>query len=154
MKLVNPVKKSEYRVHNIRDCLKFMNIEQLEGFIKASFKEFHNYENKLCMGYIEPGYGWKGKQQWLNSDTDLKELYSTYKEQKNNILLWCHLPSVEKSRKRSGAKQSIDEPQSKRAKAAKSNEEKTTEAKKIFQTLSEKHESGYTPEQLHAWAHY
>ena len=102
------------------------------------------------MGYIEPAHGWEGKQQWLNSDTNL---YSTHKEQEKNIRLWCHLPSIEKPRKRSRAKLSIDEPPSKRAQSAKSNDEKTAEAKKIFQTLPEKHESAYMPEQLHAWAH-
>jgi hypothetical protein len=67
------------------------------------------------MGYIEPGHGWRGKQQWLNSDTDMNELYSTYEEKKKDILLWCHLPSIEKSKKRCRAKPSTDEPASKRA---------------------------------------
>ena len=58
-----------------------------------------------------------------------------------------------KSRKRSRSKQSADEPASKREQSIKTNCEKTTEAKKMFQTLTEKYENRYTPEQLHAWAH-
>ena len=149
IKLVNPAKKSEYRVHNVRDCSKFVNKEQLEGFVKLTFKEYQ----LLCMGYVEPGHGWKGKQRWLNSDNDIVELYRTYQEKTKDILLWCHLPSTQKSRKRSAKqKPSSDEPQSKRSQSI-INDEKTSEANKIFKSLSEKHESRYTPEQLHAWAH-
>ena len=104
------------------------------------------------MGYIEPGHGWKGKQRWLNTDTDLEELYMTYKEKKKYVLLLCHLPS-EKTRKKSATNQATNEPQSKRSQAILSNDEKTTEANKVFKDLSEKHESRYTPEQLHAWAY-
>ena len=116
IKLVNPAKKSEYRVHNVRDCSKFVNMEQLEGFVKSTFKEYQNYDSVLCMGYVEPGHGWKGKQQWVNSDNDVVELYRTYQEKTKDILLWCHLPSTQKSRKRSAKqKPSSDEPQSKRS---------------------------------------
>lgn len=37
IKLVNPSKKSDYRVYNVRDCAKYKRIEQLEGFIKITF---------------------------------------------------------------------------------------------------------------------
>ena len=87
-------------------------------------------------------------------DTLIVELYRTYQEKTKDILLWCHLPSTQKSRKRSAKhKRSSDEPQSKRSQSIKINDEKTSEANKIFKSLSEKHESRYTPEQLHAWAH-
>ena len=31
----------------------------------------------MCRLFV-PGHGWKGKQQWINADEDLGELYSTY----------------------------------------------------------------------------
>ena len=55
------------------------------------------------VGYIRPGHGWKGKQELIDSNDDLQEMYSVYGNKKD-ILLWCHLISngsgSEKSRKR------------------------------------------------------
>ena len=42
----------------------------------------------LDIGYIEPGYGIKGKQMWLVEDTDLSEMYTCFKT-KHDIILWC-----------------------------------------------------------------
>ena len=39
-------------------------------------------------GYIEPGHGARGKQRWLTSADDLKDMYSTH-QGKKEILLWC-----------------------------------------------------------------
>lgn len=37
------------------------------------------------LGYLEPGHGVKGKQRWLSSPADLKDMYKS----KDKILLWC-----------------------------------------------------------------
>ena len=53
---------------------------------------------------LELGHGEKGKQQWLDTDGDLKQMYETHQRRKE-ILLWCHSkslsPTEQKSRKRS-----------------------------------------------------
>ena len=37
--------------------------------------------------YIEPGHGLRGKQRWLNSDEDLREMYVKFRGKE--ITLWC-----------------------------------------------------------------
>lgn len=101
----------------------------------------------MCVGYIEPGHGWKGKQQWINANEDLGEMYSTYSNVEKNVLLWCYLPIKTVPRK-----PSANEPARKRAKHAQNNDDKASEASKVFETLEEKHNGKYKPEQLHAWA--
>ena len=148
---MNRYKKSEYRIHNLRDEAKFEKMENLQVFIKTKFKVFADH-NDLCIGYVEPGHGWKGKYLWLNNDEDIKELYSVCGMLKN-ILLWCYLPNHDnkKKRKLESSKESM-EPKNKRDKCLSSNTSKADEAKDIHQVLLDKHEKKYTPEQLHAWA--
>ena len=65
----------------------------MEMFLKAEFDELEGYDdNNLCFGYVEPGHGWKGKQVWLNTNDDLRELYSLCGKLKN-LLIWCYLPA-------------------------------------------------------------
>lgn len=102
-------------------------------------------------GYIEPGHGWKGKQLWINHDKDLDEMYTLYAAKKA-VLLWCYLPGNDKKSKRSQAPSSGEAPASKRAKCAQANDDKISKARKVFETLLEKHSAWYKSEQLHAWA--
>lgn len=147
VKLVNRSKKSEYRIHNIRDGVKFTDMENLQGFIRTRFKEFTGCD-ELCIGYVEPGHGWKGKQMWLNSDEDIKDLYVVCSKARH-ILLWCYLPT-EKKRKRK--LEFSEEKENKRARCLSSNRSKIDETNDTFQDLITKHNHKYTPEQLHAWA--
>lgn len=146
IKIVNPSKKSDFRVYNIRDIPKFVGVGELESLIKKRFEEFSDYEGTLCMGFVQPGHGWKGKQHWINDEADLEDMYSLSK--KNNIMIWCHQKSQKRSRSSS---KSTEEPATKRAKCIESNEAKITDAKKTYEILVKKHKI-YTPEQLHAWA--
>ena len=118
VKVMNAAKRSEYRIYNIRNGIEFFTIESLEQFIKLKFKEFRQCE-EMCVGYIVPGHGWKGKQQWINADEDLEELYSTYSNKDMSIMLWCYLPTKTVARKSSAS-----EPPSKRAKCVHNNNEK------------------------------
>lgn len=145
IKLMNAEKKSDFRIYNIRDGILFDSVASLSEFLKEKFEEFKESDGKLCVGYIEPGHGWKGKQQWINTDDDVKELYSIYRKKKN-MLLWCYLA---KSKKKFSDN---DQPASKRAKCLQNNEEKSAEANKVLEDLKKKHGGNYRPEQLHAWA--
>ena len=62
-----------------------------------------------AVGYISPGHGMKGKQNSIDVDDDLTEMYIEY-ESKREVLLWCFatidensvtIPETQKSRKRS-----------------------------------------------------
>lgn len=150
IKLVNPAKKYDYRIYKIRDSVKFESVNLLEQFIKDKFKEFREC-NSMCIGYIEPGHGWKGKQRWINTDEDVNELYSVYHNTAKEILLWCHLPSKESPKKRKKS-DSSSEPANKRARCVKNNDMKISGANEVFETLKKKHDQRYKPEQLHAWA--
>lgn len=91
------------------------SMKALQDFIKVNFKEFQEDDNNMRVGYVEPGHGWKGKQQWINTDKDLSELYSIYNDVKKYILLWCYLPTNKKR------KSATSEPASKRARCAQIN---------------------------------
>ena len=147
VKLLNRSKKSEYRIHNIRQGVKFTDMENLQGFIRTRFEEFTEFDD-ICVGYIEPGHGWKGKQMWINSDEDITDLYVVCSKVKH-ILLWCYLPT---EKKRKHKMEFHEEKQNKRARCLTSNSNKIDETKDIFQDLINTHNHKYSPEQLHAWA--
>ena len=149
VKLVNRSKKSEFRVYNVRDEVRFTDMDNLRSFIRARFKEFADCDD-IYIGYIEPGHGWKGKQTWLSSDEDIKDLYAVCSKVRH-ILLWCYLPSP-KEKKRKRNLESYQETQNKRSRCLASNKCKIDEAGDILQDLTNKHGNKYTPEQLHAWA--
>ena len=83
----DPRRKSDYRVFNVRNIAKFMSINSVETFIKGKFKDQLNSDSEMiCVGYIVPGHGWKGRRAWLNTEEDLDELYSCYADDKKAIL--------------------------------------------------------------------
>ena len=61
---------------------------------KASVLEACNGDiSTESFGYVEPGHGNRGKQQWLSGEEDLKDMYRAYCD-KTEILLWAQRPSV------------------------------------------------------------
>lgn len=151
IKLVNPLRKTEYRIYNMRDIKKFTGVASLESFIRDTFKEYEDYSGELSLGYVKPGHGWKGQQKWINSDEDVWELYAICKDNKRSIMLWCYLPSTSPlSIKRPNTNTS--DCSSKRLKCVQSIDGKIGGAKSTFDLLREKHGKKYTAEQLHAWA--
>ena len=98
-------------------------------------------------GFIEPGHGAKGKQRWLTSHEDLKEMYVIH-QGKKEILLWCY--AADQGQKRS---QSSDEPEAKRTRYDKQTD-KMSEVQEIEEKLRQKYPNGpYSEEQLRSWAH-
>ena len=100
-------------------------------------------------GYIDPGHGNRGKQQWLMSNDDLKDMYADHKDKKD-ILLWSSVvPDSQKKRAHSPDPEEND----KRARYDKYLD-KMTEVEMIEAELAEKHSGGsFTDEQLRSWAH-
>lgn len=100
-------------------------------------------------GFIEPGHGAKGKQRWLASDDDIKDMYSLH-EGKKEILLWCLNYS---DRKRAISPGGNENETSKRSRYDKQLD-KITEVEAIEEDLRDKHSGGpYSEEQLRSWAH-
>ena len=114
------------------------------------------------VGFIEPGHGAKGRQQWLTDSEDLKDMYSLH-QYKNEILFWCYSVkeascsrSVSESCSKSfGEKRKQYQSQNLLAKKNRydNHAEKMIEVESIEEELENKLNGTYSREQLRAWAH-
>ena len=88
VKIVSTAKKSDFTVMKLHRSFgtKFTSLDEIKEEIIGQC----HLSNITQLGYIEPGHGIKGKQQWLTSDTDLKEMYDCFKRGKKEIILWCY----------------------------------------------------------------
>ncbi len=77
VKVVNPSKKSNCYVKKLKTGSQFETMNELQ---KCLSDELHVPTDRI--GYVEPGHGVKGKQQWLDTDGDLKQMYETHQRRK------------------------------------------------------------------------
>ncbi len=99
-------------------------------------------------GYIEPGHGNRGKQQWLSSNDDLKDMYTVH-QGKPEILLWAQRCDA----KGSGRIHQMKKLQNALVMIYKYLD-KMTEVEMIEEELKGKHtDDQYTDEQTRSWAH-
>ena len=104
-------------------------------------------EDEIELGFIEPGHGTKGRQQWLVDDDDLSDMYKSY-EGKMDIMLWVYLgtrktpcsPDPESASKVRKTKYDV-------------HTHKMLEVEVIADDLETRHEGRYTREQYNVWAH-
>jgi len=87
VKVVNPERKSEFIMERLTDAHRFKSMNEL----RHSVMDHLNFEVKT-LGYIEPGHGLRGKQQWLNRESDLDDMYECTKHRKE-VTLWCYRPN-------------------------------------------------------------
>ena len=87
VKVVNPVRKSEYVSRKVRCIPKYTAVDEL----KEKLGEELNLDIEE-MGYISPGHGLKGKLNPLTSE-DLDDIYAEYKRKRADIKLWYSTPS-------------------------------------------------------------
>ena len=139
-----PKKKSEFAIQKLRQVTGvFKSIKELKKDVSAACCGDISIEN---FGYIEPGHANRGKQQWLSSEEDLKDMYRVHND-KSEILLWslrldvgrkrAHSPDVDRTLKRTRYDKYLD---------------KMTEVEMIEQELKDKH-TEYSDEQIRSWAH-
>lgn len=102
VKIVNPKKKSEYEIQVLRTDHMFTSVEELKTQIVQDC-ESKVPEKPTQLGFIEPGHGLRGKQRWINSEDDLKEMYHLHKG-KDEIILWCFHPVPSQATTRPGLK--------------------------------------------------
>lgn len=148
LKIVPRKKKTEYSVVKLHGMnKKFHSIDTLKEAVLNSCKEKISEES---FGYIEPGHGAKGKQRWLTSSEDLKDLYRIH-EGKKEILLWCF--HADQGQKRCAPSPSGDGNVPKRSRYD-NHLDKMTEVEEIEERLRERHTGDpYSEEQLRSWAH-
>ena len=150
MKVMNPSKKSDYTIEKFV-CGHFDTIEELKEILHKLYSvKLPSVD--MQVGYILPGHGLRGKQEWLCKDSDLDDMYAHYKGKKE-MLLWCFpkAATAVQSRKR-GRTSSPTVLKSSRTSAYACQEEKLTEVQEILKKLQDKHKSEYSAEQLHTWA--
>ena len=153
VKLVNPVRKSEYVIRKVRGIPKCTTIDELKAKLCDELKI-----DIAELGYISPGHGLKGKLNPLTGDEDLEDMYGEYKN-KRDIMLWCCPPhsksdgGTESNRKKRSLTfdkrhEGVPPPTKKQACA-----QKIKDVEAIVDALKEKHATKYSVEQLNAWAH-
>ena len=112
VKVINPVKKSEYVIHKLRTTTThvFGSVGEIKELLAARLQGIPSIVDQV--GYIEPGHGAKGKQRWLSDSEDIKEMYLLHRG-KNEILLWCYgcIPEAVKSGTEKGANKRPDKRQ-------------------------------------------
>lgn len=141
-----PKKKADFSIQKLREITGvYKSVEDLKKDVSSACNGEISLES---FGYIEPGHGNRGKQQWLSSTDDLKDMYSIH-QGRNEILLWSYRLDVQRKRAHSP---DVDES----AKHARYDKylDKMTAVEMIEEELKEKHSDGkYTDEQIRSWAH-
>ena len=74
VKVMNGTKKSDYSLKIIKQTSKFKKYDELKSSLEKEF----SIEIET-IGFIIPGHGWKGKQQLLETEADISEMYVLYK---------------------------------------------------------------------------
>ncbi len=154
VKVMNQGRKSDYTIEKLSLKKQFTTISDVKQCLSDALK----FQVENC-GYLEPGHGLKGRQQWLVQDEDLQEMYAMY-QKRREIMLWCIRPfggsgtrrSGSDSKKRSnseGPGEASQPPKTKRTTCS----QKTKDVEDIIGQLREKHGQAYSTEQLSCWAH-
>ena len=157
VKIINPQKKSEYSMIKWRVKQRFKSVEDIKKQLKKGFEnELPGHEN-IEFGYIRPGHGARGKQQWIVSMEDLDDMYCDYSDKKE-VLLWAFgsdKTSGAQRRKRSCSPTQEEVPTVSKKSRSKydSHAHKMMEVETIVDDLTEKHGGKFSQEQLNVWAH-
>ena len=151
LKLINPLRMSEYKNLEIQSKGRCKSISELKEFISDNHPSGIDGPNlnEVEMGYIEPGHGGKGRKVWIYDEKDVDKMYEAYANKKR-VLLWCYSqPTIQKKSTDSQAKSDKVITTS----GYLSQVNKQEEISAIYAQLKEKHEGKYKTEQLNTWAH-
>lgn len=152
LKSINYKKKSEYSVHTLSFQGHFQSLRHLKAvFHNELSSEYESVDNQV--GYILPGHGAKGRQMWLNNDSDVANMYKEC-EDKREIMIWCYKGYEKEQDQQPPSKRPCRKEESTSDKAELL-VKKISEVDEIVSALTEKHgQSGsFSVEQLRAWAH-
>ena len=151
LKIINPKRKSQYKVEKFRKCGRFETPGELKSYIMSEFEEFVPRNAEFDIGYYKPRRG--STKMWIKDDEDIQCMYDGYKDEVN---LWCEgrlqdedleLESADVSTSRKKRKKDDDTPVpvSKRQAIR-------DEVDKLLFELKEEHGSKYTAQQYRLWA--
>lgn len=156
VKIMNASKKSDYTVVKFSKQGQIETISDLKSELLARFTD--RLSGDIEVGYIQPGHGLRGKQEWLCYDDDIQEMYDLH-PRKKSILLWCFkkTSSDSASRKRPRSSSSSQASNAQKISRSSTNYEshqrgKVAETNETLAKLEEKHGDKYSSEQLHTWA--
>ena len=91
VKIVDPAKKGQYKVHKLRVSTKFNICCDIRCALNESLAEHVPEGNEYDIGYIEPSkQGVRGKTRWTFDESDIEDMYEEYQEaRKTEIIIWC-----------------------------------------------------------------
>lgn len=150
VKIISCKKKSDYVIQKLRSSTIFESKEEL----KRELSEVQDIPSVIeQLGYIEPGHGAKGRQRWLSSPEDFRDMYTLHRN-KAEILFWCvgQNPSISGSNKRVHSPDRGQESSKKRSRYE-NHTDKMVEVESIEDELMKSHDKTYSREQIRAWAH-
>ena len=147
VKASNPNCKADFCMRKLDATSAFTSFDAIKQKLNTTLQAPVSNLGYTC---IRPGHGWKGRQELIDNDTDVKEMYAVYGK-KTSILLWCHLFSTKKQpcKRPNEPKDMASAPSSKRNACM----QKITEVEEIVSDLQQRHGSEYSVEKLNAWAH-
>ena len=149
LKIINPKRKSEFRVEKFRKGGAFKTPMELRLFIIGNYEELVPSYTEFDIGYYKPSRG--STKVYIKSDTDMQIMYECYKDQ-CELNIWCvgnsqddsEEPSVAAATKKRKCDQDVQK--SSRRQSIRD------EVDEIFMELKGKFESKYTAQQLRLWA--
>ena len=158
VKVVDPTKKGQYKVHRLRLTRSFTTCSEIRSALKETLSEHVPDSDNFDIGDIEPGrQGIRGKTRWIFDADDIEDMYREYQSAgKFELIIWCdgRRQDCEASKKRPTA--GCNEPVARKKARTSCNDRnlKTLdEVEAVFQQLDEKHNGKFTIEQLRMWAH-
>ena len=84
VKIMNASKKSDYTVVKFSKQGQIETISDLKSELLARFTD--RLSGDIEVGYIQPGHGLRGKQEWLCYDDDIQEMYDLHPRKKSILL--------------------------------------------------------------------
>ena len=139
VKASNPNCKADFCMHKLDATSAFTSFDAIKQKLNTTLQA-----PVSNLGYIRPGHGWKGRQELIDNDTDVKEMYAVCGK-KTSIQLWYHLFSKERKKKQpckrpNEPKDMASAPSSKRNACM----QKITEVEAILSDLQQRHGSEYS----------
>ena len=149
LKIINPKRKSQFRVEKFRKEGVFKSPLELQTFIAESYKEcVPPASTEFDIGYFKPSRG--SSKVYIKSNADIECMYESYKDQLE-LNIWCIGEDQEEYEEPTGAinkRRRYDQDPQKTSRRQSIRDE----VDEIFLELKEKHEQNYTAQQLRLWA--
>lgn len=158
VKVVDPTRKGQYKVHRLRLDQSFTTCSEIRSALKETLSGHVPSSNDFDIGYIAPSkQGIRGKTRWIFDSHDIEDMYREYRAAgKTELILWCdgHTQTSGSTNKRStsGCSEPVTHKKA-RTSCDDLNSKTLDEVDVVFNELDEKHNGKFSVEQLRMWAH-